>query len=232
MLIQQLHVARVVGYAFGFEALDLRERALVHRRHQRSLGVGVVRRAAAHHVGDHEPLETLLMLQGVLDRQHAAPGVAEQVEVVAVESERSAYLLDLVDEAGDLPEVRIVRLVAPGRAELVVVVVLDPRPHRFDQGPVLDPRSRKVRVASGEVLVRRPGSTVQQEDLHFRVVADSPGPDAEFALRGRDRDQPDATGQDVAPAGVVEVASCWLHVWAPTRSIHSAMGPSYASPGV
>ena len=51
--------------------------------------------------------------------------MTEQEEVVGVEAERLAHLLDLVDEPVDLPQRRLVRLVAVRRSELVVVVVLD-----------------------------------------------------------------------------------------------------------
>ena len=42
-----------------------------------------------------------------------------------VEAEGDAYLLDLVDEPVDLPEIGFVGLVAVERSELIVVVVLD-----------------------------------------------------------------------------------------------------------
>ena len=73
-----------------------------------------------------QPLQVLLVLSGVLHREEAAPRLAEQEEVVAVEAERSADLLDLVDEPRDVPQDG-----SSGwslrRAELVVVVVLDAR---------------------------------------------------------------------------------------------------------
>ena len=101
----------------------------------------------------------LLVPQRVLDREHAAPGVPEQEEVVPVQPQRLADLLDLVHEARQLPQLRLVRLVAVEGAELVVVVVLDPR-------------RRQIAVEGLEVLVRRARPAVQQQQLHRRRVAD------------------------------------------------------------
>ena len=127
MLHQQLLVPRIVGGALGLEALDLREDVLVHRGHQDVGRVVVVEPRARHHVRDHEALEVLLVMDGVLHRQDPAPRLPEQHEVAAVEVERLADLLDLVDEPGEVPQRRVVGLVAAERAELVVVVVLDAR---------------------------------------------------------------------------------------------------------
>jgi len=57
----------------------------------------------------------LLVTQRVLDRQDAAPGMAEQEEAAGIEPESLAHLLELVDEPVDLPERGVVRLVAEGR---------------------------------------------------------------------------------------------------------------------
>ena len=93
------------------------------------------------------------MAQGVLDREHPAPRLAEEDEVVPVQPEREADLLDLVDEAVQVPQGRIVRLVAVRRAELVVVVVLDAG-------------AGQVAVARLEVLVRRARPAVQEQHPH------------------------------------------------------------------
>ena len=149
------------------------------------------------------PLRCSLVLERVLDREHAAPGVAEQVEVVAVQAERPAHLLDLVDEARDRPQVRCVRLVAPGRAELVVVVVLDPG-------------GGEVGVEGGEVLVRRTRSAVQEQDLDPRVVADAPGPDPELAASacviGIIRTPPERTSSR-PELSKYRSGGCNLHPW-------------------
>ena len=88
---------------------------------------------------------------------------------------------------GDLPQRRVVRLVAVRRAELVVVVVLDAR-------------GREKAVEGLEVLVRRPGPPCRSSSLSRRVVADALGPDAEVALRRGDRDHPHAA-RAPGPAG-------------------------------
>ena len=141
----------------------------------------------------------LLVLERVLDRQRAAPGLPEQVEVGAIEAERLAHLLHLVDEAWDLPQIRVVGLIAVGGAELIVVVVLDPG-------------GREIGVAGFEVLMRRAGSPVQHEDLHRRVVADPFRPHPELALRRDDRDELHPAGKDVVPPGVIEVGLRCLHL--------------------
>ena len=67
----------------------------------------------------------LLVLERVLDREHRAPRLAVQVEVL--ETERGPDLFDLLPEALDCPERLVVRLVRVGGAELVVVAELDSR---------------------------------------------------------------------------------------------------------
>jgi len=53
--------------------------------------------------------------------------MAEEVEVVRPETERLADGLDFFDEARQIPEIRLVGLVAVEGPELIVVVVLDLR---------------------------------------------------------------------------------------------------------
>ncbi len=65
------------------------------------------------------------MVQRVLHGEQAAPRLSQQHEVGAVEAEGDSNLLDFVDEPVEVPQRRVVGLVAPERAELVVVVVLD-----------------------------------------------------------------------------------------------------------
>ena len=92
----------------------------------------------------------LLVLEGVLDREDAAPGVPEQVEVVLVEPERLADLFDFFDEAWQFPEFGLVRLVAVVGAELIVVVVLDAG-------------RREVAVEGLEVLVGAARAAMQEQ---------------------------------------------------------------------
>ena len=70
----------------------------------------------------------LLVLQRIFGGENSAPRVAQQKEVPGVQAECDTDLLHLVDEPVELPELRLVGLVAVERAELVVVVVLDARP--------------------------------------------------------------------------------------------------------
>src|SRR6267378_2041707 len=135
--------------------------------------------------------------------------MSHQVEVVAVQVEPLAYLLDLIDESLDLPQVGIIRLVAVCGAQLVVV-------------EVLNACRRKVAVASLPVLVSRGWPAVQQQHLGLRVVSDTLGPDLEVAFGGPDRDHLDAAAEIIVAAGVVEV---------PSFSLYQAEPPSLASVG-
>src|ERR1700722_14419111 len=105
--------------------------------------------------------------------------MAEQEEVVRTEAQRSTNLIDLVDEPPEIPERRILRLVAVGRSQLVVVVVLDPG-------------GREEAVHGLEVLVRAARTAVQQEQLAVRVVANSLRPDRKGPRRRLDRHHPRA----------------------------------------
>src|SRR6267378_1981241 len=134
--------------------------------------------------------------------------MSHQVEVVAVQVEPLAYLLDLIDESLDLPQVGIIRLVAVCGAQLVVV-------------EVLNACRREVAVASLPVLVSRGWPAVQQQHLGLRVVSDTLGPDLEVAFGGPDRDHLDAAAENIVAAGVVEVPS----------SLYQAEPPSLASVG-
>src|ERR1700737_1953093 len=101
-----------------------------------------------------------LILEGVLDRQDASPGMSEEVKVGLVKTERLPHLLLLPDEARNRPQRRIVGLVAVRGAKLVIVVVLDPG-------------GRQVGIAGLEVLVGCCRTTVQEEQPGGRIVADS-----------------------------------------------------------
>ena len=137
-----------------------------------------VRRDRGRHRREDEALQVLLVLQRVLDSEHAAPGVPEEVEVL--EPQRRAHLLDLLPESVDRPEARVVRLVGVGRAELVVVIELDPL-------------LRQEILETLEVLVRRAGPAVEGQHLD-PARAHLLGPDLVFAAV--DRDEPDSSGLD------------------------------------
>lgn len=109
---QQFHVAGLFKLARSFDPLDLREGSLIHLRHQHLFGILVVGGDTGHHVGDDEAFEVLLILESVFHRQDATPGVAEEVEVVFIELERPADLLNLLNKTGGLPKLWLIRLIA------------------------------------------------------------------------------------------------------------------------
>lgn len=127
----------------------------------------------------------LLVVHRVLHGEEPAPRLPEQHEVAAVQVQRLADLLDLVDEPGEVPQRRLVGLIAPERAELVVVVVLDTG-------------AGEPRVEAFVQLVGCPRTAVQEQHLQIRVGADPLGPDPERAARRFDRHHPRPTGDDVA----------------------------------
>jgi hypothetical protein len=193
MRTQQLHIARVLDVAGRLEGLDLGQHALVHRRHQDLLRVGRVRRSACHHVRDHQSAQVLLVSQGVLDRQDPAPRLTVEDEVLPAQAKGPANLLHFVHEAIQLPQGRVVRLVAESGAELVVVVVLNPR-------------GRKVTVARLQVLVGGSGAAVQQQHLHIRVVTHPLGPYGEPAAGSVDGNAANPAAQPVRTPRVIEIA--------------------------
>ena len=93
VLHEELLVPGVVSGAFGLEPLDLRQHDLIHGGHQDVVGIGVVEPCARHHVGDHQALEVLLVMYGVLHREDPAPRLPEQHEVTAVQTQRLANLM-------------------------------------------------------------------------------------------------------------------------------------------
>ena len=199
---QEAHVAGVAIVLRGFETLQLGEYRWIHAGVEDAIGVGVVSRHTRHHVGDDQGLEMCLMREGVLESQQASPRMSEQIEVVALEPQCLAHLLDLVDEAGGLPELRRLGLIAVMGAELVVVVVLDAR-------------TREVAVERFQVFVGEAGSAMEEEQLDSRVVADAFRPHPEGVCRRGHRDHLHPASEDVVPPGVVEVGRrrllrrCW-----------------------
>src|ERR1700676_4666061 len=97
----------------------------------------------------------------------------EQKKIAGIKTERRAYLFDLVDKAGNSPQIGNVGLVAVMRALLVVVI-------DSNDG------SQQIGVARLEVLVRRPRPAMQQQQLHARIVAYALGPHLEIPVRLRD----------------------------------------------
>src|SRR5262245_9265379 len=130
------------------------------------------------HVGQDEALHVLRVLQDVLDAEDPAPGMSEQIELL--EAQPAPDLLDLLAEAIDRPEARILRLVRIVRTQLVVVEELD------------SPLRQEVLEAL-EVLVRAPGAAVERQEL------DLSGPDLlrPDAVLPVDRDPADAGGLDL-----------------------------------
>ena len=118
--------------------------------------------------------------------------MADQIQVVGAELERLANLFQFIHEATGFPQRILMRLVAVGRAQLVVHVVLDAG-------------ARKVAVEGGEDLVVAAGAAVQQQYLDRGVIAGAPGPDAKFSLRRVDLDHLLAAGEDIVAPAVVEI---------------------------
>jgi hypothetical protein len=127
------------------------------------------------------PLSASWCARRVFHRQQAAPRLAEQVEVAGVEAERLAHLLDLVDEAGDIEERRVVGLVA----------VRTSRADRSSSTRCPRRGRRSCRTASKYSWVK-PGPPWSSRHLDARVVAHPLGSDGERALRRAHRDALDA----------------------------------------
>ena len=140
----------------------------------------------------------LLVTGGRTPWRGSHPTTAVEDEVSGSETERPPHLFDLVDEPVELPQRRVVGLIAETRPELVVVVVLHPG-------------RRKEAVAGLQVLVGSARPAVEQEHLEIGVVADPLGPHLQRPGRGVDRDHPGAAAQPVVPARVVQVVMGWSH---------------------
>ena len=98
----------------------------------------------------------------VLDREPAAPRLAEQV--AAVEPERGAHLVELLDGAVDRPERRVVGLLGAAAAELVV------DDHRAVLG---QPLGERLHVVRG-----RARAAVQEQHRHPVARPEAGRPDA------------------------------------------------------
>jgi len=111
----------------------------------------------------------LLIVEGVLDGEDAAPGVAVEDELI--EPEAAAHLFDFFGVAGERPEGGVVGLVGVVAAELVVVVDLNACVGQ--EG-----------LHCFEILVTEAGAAVEQQ--HFGGTAAEPlGPNLVLALDDR-----------------------------------------------
>ena len=90
------------------------------------------------------------------------------------------------------PQVRLVGLIAIGRTELIVVVVLD-----FGGG--------KVAVERFEILVGSAWPAMEQKYLDLRVVSHPLGPNAKGPLRSAYRDHLYSAAERVIAFRVVEI---------------------------
>src|SRR5262249_43774912 len=148
-------------------------------------------------------LQLRLVLEGVLHCENAAPRVPQEIEIVPVESERLSHLLDLFDESREIPQRRVVWLVAVGGAELIVVVVLDAG-------------GGEIASEALEVLVRGRGPAVQQQNFHAGTVADALRPDAKLAPWRPDGNHPNAAADGIGASAVIQVTHGW-RVWCERR---------------
>src|ERR1700685_1354661 len=106
--------------------------------------------------------------------------------------ESTANLLDLVDEAAQIPHTGISRVLTAARSQLVVVVILHTG-------------GRKETVHGLKEVVRPARAAVQQQHLQSGIVADSLRPHLERAQWRRNRDHPHATRSGIRTVRSVEV---------------------------
>jgi hypothetical protein len=106
--------------------------------------------------------------QRVLHGEDPAPRLAVEHEAVPLQAEGPPHLFDLIDEAVKLPQRVVVRPVAECGAELIVVVVLNPR-------------RREEAVASFQIFMGGARPAVEQEHAQLRVVSDPLRPNLESA---------------------------------------------------
>jgi hypothetical protein len=68
--------------------------------------------------GQHQARKTRRLLEGLLHRKHAAPGMAEQVH--SIEAERVTHCTDFVDKCVHHPQGGVIGIVGFPAAELVI----------------------------------------------------------------------------------------------------------------
>ena len=161
-------VLRVVGGARGLVCVE-RIPDLGRQRCAQAKRLLAPERGTRQRRREDEAHEPVGLSEGVLLREHPAPGVPEQMH--AVEAERVADVRELGEEELDGPERRIGRLRRVARPELVVE----------DDAPLVSELLER-----GEPEVRRAGAAVQAEEWHARPVAGR----AEPRLVAAERDTP------------------------------------------
>ena len=127
VLHQKFLIFRLGILLRGFKLFDTRKGSLVHGRHEDLTCVTVVGRNRRHHVGDDDALDVSAIAKRIFHSQDATPRVAEQEEVGVVQAQGNSHLLDLIDEAVEIPQRRVGGLVTSVRPELVVLDHLDAR---------------------------------------------------------------------------------------------------------
>jgi hypothetical protein len=118
--------------------------------------------------------------------------MAHEHKIAGIQAECDPHLLDLTHKSLDVPECRILGVVAISRTELVVVIV-------FDAG------TGKIAVGRFKVFVCRTGTPVQEKDFEGRIIPDALGPNMEGAERGFYGNTPRTTRPGIVSAGLVEV---------------------------
>src|SRR4029078_12383409 len=117
--------------------------------------------------------------------------MAEQKKIAVIEAKCFPNLFYFFDKARNLPQIRIVGLLAMRRSELIVEVVLYTG-------------IGEITVECFEVFVRAAGPTVQEKKLDARIVADALRPHAKIAFRCSDWNElhtaADVSGHEVLPA--------------------------------
>ena len=117
---------------------------MIHGRHLDVVGVAGVRGALDIMFEMTRPLSCPPC---VLHGQDPAPGVSQEDEVTGPEAQGATDWIDLINEALEVPQRRITRIVTATRPQPIVVVVLDPR-------------ARQATVERVEAVVCRARATV------------------------------------------------------------------------
>ncbi len=150
--------------------------------------VGGVCQVGGQRTGEDQARDAARLAQGVFEREHAAPGMAKEMD--AVEPERVTHRREFVYEEADAPERRIIQPLGIATPELVV---------QDDRAPGLRQRLQRLKV-----IVWHPGTAVQyeQRDRSRRragEVADDAVPRPETTERNDAFAGPYRAGHDDAP---------------------------------
>ena len=133
-----------------------------------------------------------MVRQRILDGQNTPPGMPQQVEITAIQSERLPYLLHLIHKALDRPQRRVPRLVAVRTLQLVVVVILDLLP-------------RKVAIEGLEVGMVGPRPSVQEQDFLAWVIPYALRPHLKLPRRRGNGDHAHPSRQHIVAPRRIEV---------------------------